>query len=43
MFDTKSLWRQPSVVIAGLDPTIHSIEISIGYGIGMDARLAGRA
>jgi hypothetical protein len=32
-----------SVVIAGLDPEIHSIEISIGYGSGMDARLVGRA
>jgi hypothetical protein len=35
--------NDPLDVIAGLDPAIHSIEISIGYGNGMDARLVGRA
>jgi hypothetical protein len=31
-----------SVVIAGLDPEIHSVEISNGWCGGMDARLNGR-
>src|SRR5690606_39217037 len=29
----------PSVVIAGLDPAIHSVGISIGWRGGMDARV----
>jgi hypothetical protein len=38
-----ALDNDPFDVIAGLDPAIHSIEISIGYGSGMDARLVDRA